>query len=80
MKRRQAKTIYALVASTLILFCLSSAFANTEELEHTLPSGCSSHEASTKQCMFFVKGYLDAFLQLNKLGLNPNFSDFEQRV
>lgn len=33
-----------------------------------------------EQCIHFVRGYLDALLQLNEVGFNPNFSKLEQRA
>lgn len=79
MKNRLHQNMCSLFAS-LVLVISSHVFANIESKGSTLPNLCLLNDTSTQQCINFVRGYLDALLQLNEVGLNPNFSQIEQRA
>jgi len=79
MKNRLPQNIRLLLAS-IALLCSFGVFANVESKDPNLPNECSVHDTSTQQCIHFVRGYLDALLQINEAGLNPNFSEIEQRA
>ncbi len=69
-----------LLASILLMYSFS-AFANVENRNQNLPNACSSNEASEQQqCLLFIRGYLEALLQLNEVGVNSKFSGFEQHA
>ena len=79
MKNRLPQNIRSLLAS-IVLLCSCGVFANVESKDPNLPNVCSADDTPTQQCLHFVRGYLDALLQLNEIGLNPNFSEMEQRA
>ncbi len=79
MKSLLSQNIRSLLASIVLVYSFG-AFANVESRDSSLPNVCSVHDTSTQQCINFVRGYLDALLQLNEVGINPNFSEIEQRA
>lgn len=68
------------VFASFFLMCSFTAFAYEVDNVSVMPHECSSDDASKKQCMYFVRGYIDALLQLNEVGLKSNLSAFEERV
>ena len=79
MKNRLPKNIRLLLAS-IALLCSCGVFANVESKDPNLHNVCSVHDKSMEQCIHFVRGYLDALLQLNEVGFNSHFSELEQRA
>ena len=75
----QSHKIRSLLASTLLAYSFC-AFASVENKEQSLPNVCSSGDVPQEQCLQFIRGYLDALLQLNKVGFNSKFSEFEQHA
>ncbi len=69
----------SLLAGIALIYSFG-AFANVESRDSSLSNACSVHDTSTQQCINFVRGYLDALLQLNEVGLTPHFSEIEQRA
>ncbi len=75
----QSHKLRSLLASILLAYSFC-AFANMENKEQSLPNVCSSGDVSQDQCIQFIRGYLDALLQLNEVGYNSKFSKFEQHA
>jgi hypothetical protein len=69
----------SLLACTILLYSFG-VFANVETRDQISPNVCAAHDRSTEQCIHFVRGYLDAMLQLNEVGFNSHFSKLEQRA
>jgi hypothetical protein len=79
MMNLQSHKLRSLLASILLpySFCV---FSNVENKDQSVPNACSSRDVSQEQCVQFIRGDLDALLQLNKVGYNSNFSGFEQNA
>ena len=75
----QSHNIRSLLACILLAYSFT-AFASVESKDQTLPNVCSSNGEPQEQCLQFIRGYLDALLQLNKVGFNSKFSGFEQHA
>mgnify|MGYP000114213237 CR=1 FL=1 len=79
MKNLLPQNMRSLLAGIALIYSFG-AFANVESRDSSLPNVCSVDDTSTQQCINFVRGYLDALLQLNEVGLTPHFSEIEQRA
>ncbi|GEM_PF-3380080 len=79
MKNLLPLNIRSLLASIILVYSFG-VFANVESRDQPSANVCAAHDRSTEQCIQFVRGYLDAILQLNEVGFNPHFSKLEQRA